>query len=135
MANKGNYKHGYYGTRIYKSWAEMKYRCENENKKYYNSISYCERWKDFKNFLADMGKRPKDKTLDRIDNNKRYCFDNCRWATPTQQARNRRNTHLFRGKTLSEWSEILGVNRSTLAERFYVYGWSIDKTLSVKRGY
>lgn len=116
----------------------MKYRCKNENRKYYNSIDYCSRWENFKNFFADMGKRPENKTLDRIDNNGDYCEENCRWATAKQQAINRRNTHLFEYKgikmTLTDWSYLLGIKRSTLAQRIYVYKWSLDKALQ-KGGY
>jgi len=127
-------KHGRYGTKIYKCWAQMKYRCDhpvgkNRHIYYDRGISYSERWSTFENFIADMGEKTDDQSLDRIDNEKGYSKENCRWATSKQQARNRRNNVLFEGKTLSEWSEILKTKRSTLAQRIYVYKWTIKKAL------
>lgn len=135
MAQIGNFKHGYYGTPTYKSWSEMIYRCKKTGKLYWcdRGIRVCERWKKFENFLEDMGERPDGKTLDRIDNSKGYYKTNCRWATSKEQNRNKRNNLVLRGKTLSEWSELLGIKRSTLAQRYYVYNWSIEKLLSVKK--
>lgn len=52
------------------------------------------RWESFENFLVDMGERPEGKTLDRIDGTKGYCKDNCRWATPLEQAWNRSQNKL-----------------------------------------
>lgn len=134
--SKGNLKHGYFGTPTYKSWSEMKYRCENKSRKYYVDISYCKEWESFENFLADMGERPKGKSIDRIDNNGNYEPKNCRWATPKEQANNKRNNHLFECKgeklTLTNWSKKLGIKRSTLAQRIYCYKWSIEK--SFKKG-
>lgn len=132
---KGNYRHGYFGTPTYKSWSEMKYRCDNPRKGnrhiYFDrGITYVDKWSKFENFLTDMGERPAGTSLDRIDNEKGYTKENCRWATSKQQSRNRRENLLLKGKTLSEWAEILGIKRSTLAQRFYVYGWSVERTLT-----
>lgn len=132
---QNNLRHGYYGTPTYKSWGEMIYRCNKEGKKYWHDrgIEVCERWKNFKNFLEDMGDRPNGLSIDRINVNGDYCKENCRWASQKVQCRNKSNNLLLKGKTLSEWSEILDIKRSTLAQRYYVYSWSVDRTLSIKK--
>ena len=87
--------HGMQGTPTYHSWSNMIQRCTNpKHHKYANygakGITVCERWREFANFLADMGVRPEGKTLDRYpDNTGNYEPGNCRWATPAEQQRNR----------------------------------------------
>lgn len=134
---KGNYKHGGFGTPTYKSWAGLLYRCRT-NGKYWKEkgITVCKRWLKFENFLVDMGEKPNRSSIDRIDNKKGYYKGNCQWATSKQQAINRSTTRLFKfngqKNTLTDWSKILGIKRSTLAQRYYVYGWSVNRTLSEK---
>jgi hypothetical protein len=97
----------------YLCWKGMRDRCKYVNRpdyKHYGGkgISVCERWlfpiSGFVNFLKDMGERPSNNhTLDRIDGNKNYEPDNCRWATRKEQALNRPSKNLFKesDKTIS----------------------------------
>lgn len=86
-------------TPTYESWKAMKQRCNNpKNASAANyskrGITYDPRWGIFELFLEDMGERPAGMTLDRKDSNENYCKDNCRWATFTEQAQNKRQGQL-----------------------------------------
>lgn len=98
----GCMRHGHAASRDrrpspeYCSWRSMLARCRDSKHssfKYYGGrgITVCERWDSFENFLADMGPRPPDCSLDRIDPNGNYEPKNCRWATPAQQTANQRS--------------------------------------------
>lgn len=90
--------HGGTGTRTYKSWVKMRERClDPNNNEFHNygqrGITVCERWlNSFANFRIDMGERPLNTSLDRIDLSAGYSSGNCQWATDKEQARNRRTT-------------------------------------------
>lgn len=75
--------------RTYRSWTAMRRRCRPGGS-YHGRITVSPRWSRFEHFLADMGERPEGQTLDRVDNDRGYGPDNCRWATPKEQASNRR---------------------------------------------
>lgn len=127
-------------TPEYKSWACMKSRCSNNrDKEKYASyggrgIRVCRRWvNSFENFYEDMGPIPtKGYTLDRIDVNGNYCKGNCRWASPEEQTRNRRNTILVsvKGRTmvLAEWCSILSLRKYYLNDIHSRFG--LDKVCS-----
>ncbi len=85
--------------RTYSSYRQMRNRCLNTKNHNYHlyggrGIKICDRWlESYSNFLEDMGIRPEDSTLDRIDNDADYCLENCRWASQAVQCYNRDSSH------------------------------------------
>jgi len=121
--------HGMRGTRIYREWNSMLYRCNPKNKRvrhnYYDrGITVCDEWRMFEPFYEwAISNGYDDKlTLDRIDNNKGYTPDNCRWVDMKTQSRNTRcNVFItYMGEThcMTEWGEIMGISKSTLWLRY-----------------
>lgn len=128
--HNGNPKHGLFreNPALFNVWQTMIGRCENSNRLKYKDyggrgIKVCEEWHEAKNFvLWALGNGyEKGLQLDRIDNDGDYCPENCRFVTPKENSRNRRNTKRLtiegETKTVVEWCEQLGVSQ------FTVYDW------------
>ncbi len=131
--------HGMRKSKEYKTWQGMIQRCTNPSAPNYSQyggrgVGICNSWLKFENFFADMGSRPKGMTLDRIDNDGNYDLENCRWATDSEQHRNKRNNVMvtFNGKIkcLAAWAEEAGMIRDTLHTRLVKLNWSIEKSLT-----
>ena len=86
-------------SKTYRTWKEMRQRCNNPNSDKYQwyggrGITICQRWASFENFHADMGDRPDGMTIDRIDNDKGYSPENCRWLPQLEQTRRQEKNKL-----------------------------------------
>lgn len=128
-----------YANRTYGIWQAMRDRCTNPNRSDFyryggRGIEVCARWSDFALFLADMGEAPKGLTLDRIDNDKGYYLENCRWATRSQQSYNSTTivwvTHKGQRRSLSDWCRINGLSKGTYYSR-RKRGWSVKRSLGL----
>lgn len=131
-----NGRHELYGV-----WNQMKQRCSNPNTKSYpayggRGIKVCRAWSDsFQAFLDDMGPRPSPQhQIDRKDVNGDYEPSNCRWATRSEQDANRRDTmRLTAGgqtRTLTEWADLLGVDKRHIWARVKTLGWTEERALT-----
>jgi len=121
IIGKLNYKHGESSrnkTKEYRAWVHMKGRCYDLlNPKYKNyggrGITVCDRWiGSFENFLEDMGRSPLKYSIHRVNNDKNYYPENCKWATDVEQA-NEKTTNVFiefknKRMTMKQWADELG---------------------------
>ena len=116
--------HGMSHIPEFRVWNSMLERCNNPNNKRYcdyggRGIKVCERWMDFKNFIADMGFRPKGLTLERINNDKGYSPSNCKWDTGENQARNRRIRKASKtGINGLSWDKLRGKYRAKICVNY-----------------
>jgi hypothetical protein len=125
------FRHGQYvggkETSTHAIWRGMISRCHNPHNKDWKrygglGITVCERWHKFENFLYDMGERPPSLQIDRYpDPHGHYGPGNCRWATRSQNQKNRRDTQFFLHEgsrlTPSEFATKLGISRALFAYR------------------
>ena len=134
--------HGGSGTAEYITWTNMKARCFNPNSTHFGhyggrGITICDRWLSFKNFYADMGNKPTKKhTIERINNDAGYFFDNCKWATRREQCNNKRSNryieHEGQTLTMSQWARKIGLAPNTLKSRLYS-GWSTERAINTPK--
>jgi len=137
-------RHGLCKSPSYGCWCSMKNRCYQEDNNRFDiyggrGITVCDRWlHSFSNFLADMGERPSpEHSIERKDTNGNYCPENCIWATPAEQNRNRSSNVIleFNGLKMcaADWDIHLGFSRNTVGERLR-RGWSIERSLTTPPG-
>lgn len=122
-------RHGHNGlirNPTYASWAAMIQRTTNPKNKAFKDyggrgIGVCDRWRDYQNFLTDMGEKPMGLELERRNNNLGYEPINCYWATHKEQMRNRRSNHMLtigdRTQCLADWEAETGIPDSTIQWR------------------
>ena len=136
--------HGMSHTRIHETWNHMIQRCRNENHKFYKyyggrGITVCEEWKGTEGFMrfyewAMSNGYQENLTLDRIDNDKGYSPENCRWVEWSVQANNKRGNvyYEYNGEkhTISEWARIRGIKESTFRRRLRELNWTIEDALN-----
>lgn len=127
----------------YTAWVNMRQRCHNPKHPRYKDyggrgITVCDRWRKFENFADDMGPRVSPiHTLDRKEANGNYTPENCKWSTPTEQARNRRRTvyveYEGRRQKLADLIDTSKIPGSLVWQRI-MWRWPIDEALNLPKG-
>lgn len=139
--------HGKQPQRLYNIWCGMKARCGNPNNPKYaiygkRGIGVCDEWVHdfgaFRDWALDNGYKD-ELQIDRIDVDKGYSPENCRWATAKQQQRNRRNNHMLRigDRTVcvAECAELLGINHNTFKNWVRINGLDPEAIMREKHEY
>lgn len=136
--------HGLSATPLYSVWGSIKDRCLNTNCKSYKNyggrgISICGQWVDnfhlFYKWAMNAGYKP-GLTIERVNNDKSYCPENCTFIPLSKQSKNRRNLNFItfkdRTKTISSWAREIGISRESLRDRFK-NGWGIEEALTTPK--
>lgn len=133
-------RHGLRYHPLYGRWIGIHQRCYDKNHvryKFYGGkgITVCERWHSFPNFLEDMGMPEKGMSIERIDTNRGYSPDNCKWASSYEQMRNTSRTRIieFNGerKCVVDWALSVGIDESSMRER--LSKWPLEKALTTRK--
>ena len=132
--------HGMTASRIYRIWSNMHSRCNNPKVKSYSDygakgIKVCEEWSIFENFFNDMSDGYSDNlTIERIDNSKGYCKENCKWITREFQAFNRTNSVIieYNGDRycLAELAKKINVPYNRMYQQIFKLKWDIEKVIN-----
>lgn len=138
--------HGVNGDPFYHTWWAMMRRCYHRDSHNYEryggrGISVCDEWHDPVVFISwareTVGEKKAGLTLDRIDNDKGYSPQNCRWATASEQSNNRRNTLMveYNGEmiALADLAREKNLNLNRLRARIFSLGWSVEKALTTEK--
>ncbi len=141
---KRSTKHGYakrgHQNKAWSIWAGMRKRCFNPKSVGYDNyggrgITICERWEKFENFIEDMGECPEDYSIERIDVNKGYEPNNCKWIPLNEQSKNTtrviRITYNGETRLLADWARHFSIDYRTISYRLNS-GWDIDRALTTK---
>lgn len=144
QGNKLAQKHGLSKTRLHRIWHSMYCRCYYKSTNQYKNyggkgIKVCEEWKHMQGFLnfynwAINNGYKENLTLDRIDNNKDYSPNNCKWSTSKEQSNHKTNNvyYTFKGKTQTskQWCNEYKISQTTLNDRLK-RGWTLEQALTI----
>lgn len=138
-ASESNTTHGLSRSKTYFVWQQMVRRCTVPGSSGWEEygakgVTVDSRWLTFEGFLEDMGLAEPGMSIERRDNDKGYCRENCYWLPRSRQPNNRSVTvwvvHNNERRTLSDWAELTGFSRETLYQRLFVLGWPPEKALT-----